>query len=535
MRSPTQLTHARPDDHIDNEPRDVQIPSLTPIEWMRWAWRLLTSMRTALLLLLLMAIAAVPGSLVPQRTSDPNGVALLYREDAARAQVLEFFQLFNVYTSVWFSAIYLLLFVSLIGCVIPRARHHWTALRQTPPRTPARLSRLPAHMTTTLPDENGNDLVRRAGTLLRSKGYRIAFYGTDTESPSVAAERGYARESGNLLFHVSLVGILVAVAVAGGFRYTGQRVIVEDETFTNARGAFDSFTPGPFFLDSNLPPFSLSLDAFEVTYVEDDPGALGFITDYTARVTTTSLGSDPASSTVKVNEPLTIDGIDIYLLGNGYAPSIIIRDLAGRVVLDETIAFLPQDGNLTSLGVVKVPDGLAEQIGIIGFFYPTQSTLDSGAYASVYPDLVNPVLTLNVFTGDLGIDDGTPRSVYSLDTSSMKQLTGGTSGTDSLELRPGDEVDLPNGLGTIELASVSRFASFDMAYDPTKLPVLVFTLLALIGLGLGLFVPRRRVWFQFTSSEGATHMEGGALARGDDPRLDDALRDLSQAIAGSPR
>lgn len=531
MRETAQTIDKRPDDHFDNAPDSIQNPKLGVVGWLRWAWRLLTSMRTALVLLLLVAIAAIPGSLVPQRTSDPNGVALLYREDPARAEVVEFFQLFNVYTSVWFSAIYLLLFISLIGCVIPRTRIHWAALRQAPPRTPMRFSRLPDHSSSELRTERTpSELVGSAARVLRRRGYRTALYGSDTAFPSVAGERGYLRETGNLLFHISLIGILLSVAVSGGFKYTGQRVIVEGETFTNARAAFDSFTPGTFFQDASLPPFSLGLEDLEVRYLNNDPKNLGFIIDYIATVSTRTPGAEPTTSVIRVNEPLTLFGIDIFLLGNGYAPSIVVRDPQGRKVLDEAVAFLPQDGNLTSLGVVKVPDGLAEQVGIVGFFYPTQSTLASGASSSVHPDLVNPVMTLNVFTGDLGIDDGTPKSVYALDTATLTQLTGGSSGVDSLQLRPGETVDLPNGLGTIEFVSVARFASFDMAYDPTKIPVLVFTVLGLIGLGLGLFVPRRRVWFRFTDSGEHVLMEGAALARGDDPRLGEALGALTERI-----
>ena len=41
------------------------LPRLGPLGWARWAWRQLTSMRTALFLLLLLAIAALPGSIWP--------------------------------------------------------------------------------------------------------------------------------------------------------------------------------------------------------------------------------------------------------------------------------------------------------------------------------------------------------------------------------------------------------------------------------------------------------------------------------------
>ena len=103
----------------------------------------------------------------------------------------------------------------------------------------------------------------------------------------------------------------------------------------------------------------------------------------------------------------------------------------------------------------RYPDGMPEQLGMVGFFYPTQVKMTSGAFTSAYPDLINPVLTLNVYEGDLGIDDGTPRSVYTLDPTGMTQLTGGKTGVASIELAPGETQDLPNGLGTITLANES--------------------------------------------------------------------------------
>ena len=401
---------------------------------------------------------------------------------------------------------------------------------QAPPRTPGRLSRLPAHHTVTFDDERRSpaELAHDARTLLRRVGYRVTTYPDGGDRVSVAAERGYLRETGNLLFHIALVGVLIAVGVGGAFRYQGQRVVVEGEGFVNARAVYDTFTSGAWFSDENLPPFSVTLRDFTVKYVEDDPRNLGFITDYIATVDVLEPNADAATSAVvRVNEPLSIAGTELYLLGNGYAPQITVRDPDGTIVLDEVIPFLPQDGNLTSLGIMKVPDGLTEQIGAIGFFYPTQAVTSSGAYASIYPDLQNPVMTLNVFTGDLGLDDGTPRSVYRLDTSTMTQLTGGSTGVDSLELRPGETVELPSGLGSVQLGEVRRFAAFDIAHDPTRLPVLVFTVVALTGLALALFVPRRRIWFRFTSTgAGQERVECAGLARGDDPTLETAVRDL---------
>ncbi|MFK4729504.1 cytochrome c biogenesis protein ResB [Agromyces mediolanus] len=524
----------RPLDHIDTSPALVEVdaPRLGPAGWARWGWRQLTSMRTALLLLLALAIAAVPGSLVPQRSADPNGVTQYFRNNPSLAPVLDAVGMFDVYTSVWFSAIYLLLFVSLIGCIIPRTLHHARALRAAPPRTPANLARMPGHRQTTIEQTAEDDVVAAAVQVLRANRYRVTSYELSTRDGvvrSVSAERGYLRETGNLLFHTSLVGILVAVGVGGGFGFTGQRVVVEGQSFVNSLASYDSFSPGRFFDVNGLDRYSLGLDSFTVDYEQQNLDALGQPVDYTAGVTVTTADGTTRPGTVKVNAPLRVGATDIYLLGNGYAPRITVRNPAGDVVFADDVPFLPQDANLTSLGVVKVPDGLAQQLGLVGFFYPTQDELTTGAYVSVYPDLTYPVLTLNVYSGDLGLNAGAPKSVYALDTSTLTQLTGGDTGIDSLELKPGQTRDLPAGLGTITLDSVPRFASFEVHSDPAQGWALLFSLAVLAGLLLSLFVPRRRLWVKVTPQGTGVRVEYAGLARGDDPQLDAAVAALEKA------
>jgi cytochrome c biogenesis protein len=532
----------RPGDHADGD-ADVSAPALGFVGWLRWGWRQLTSMRTALVLLLLLAIAAIPGSLVPQRSADPNGVTQYYTDHPDTAPVLDWFRLFDVYTSPWFSAIYILLFISLIGCVIPRAKHHAKALMSRPPRTPARLSRLADHRIREHAVVEGQDAeaaasraVDRAQAQLSRAGYRVERY-DGRGAWSVSAERGYLRETGNLVFHVSLVGVLVAVGFGGGFAYTGQRVVVEGTTFVNALSDYSSFNPGRFVDGSGLAPYAMTLEEFQVTYEDPGTNAAGQAGDFAAVVTTRIPGEEPREGEVRVNYPLDVAGDKIYLLGNGYAPTITIRDAAGDVVYSESQPFLPQDNNMTSLGVIKVPDGLPEQLGLVGFFYPTQGTLESGAYTSIFPDLINPVLTLNVFAGDLGINDGTPRSVYALDTAGMEQLTGGDSGLDSIELAPGMSADLPNGWGTVTFENqaagaaddtVKRFASLQVHRDSSAPWVLAFAVLAMLGLLTALFVPRRRVWVKARPVDDTTvQIEYAGLARGEDPALAAAVAQIA--------
>ena len=530
------MSSSRPSDHIDSAPVDPSIvqPKLGFVGYLRFFWRQLTSMRTALFLLLLLAFAAIPGSLVAQRSSDPNGVIQYKVDHPDLYPVLDSLQVFNTYTSIWFSSIYLLLFVSLIGCIIPRSIHHFRALRARPPKTPARLRRLAGYQSTDV-ETHAASAIDTARAQLKRLGYRTELYPTPATASggasfSVSAERGYLRETGNLVFHTALVGILVSVAIGGSFGYSGQRVVVEGQKFVNVLGDYDSFNPGRFFESDVLEPYRISLDKFEATYELKNVDAIGQATDYSAHVTTTTPDGTDSKSTIKVNEPLAIGGTDVFLLGNGYAPTVVIRDPEGNVVWTDSTPFLPQDAHLTSLGVMKIPDGLSEQLGLVGFFYPTAAKLPSGALTSGFPELLDPLLTLRAYTGDLGLDAGVPKSVYQLVTDGMTPIAGGDAPTPALELKMGETVDLPNGLGTIELTDVKRFVSLDIHRDPSQVWVLTFAILILAGLFTGLFIPRRRVWVKATEkSDGRVTLEYAGLARGEDPRLEAAVADIAAA------
>jgi cytochrome c biogenesis protein len=483
--------------------------------WPRWFWRQLTSMRTALFLLLLLALASIPGSIYPQRSADPNGVRLFFDNQPELAEVLDAIQLFDVYTSVWFSAIYILLFVSLVGCVLPRTKVHLAAIRSKPVKTPENLRRMAVHVEGQKKIELAN-----AAEVLRDRGFRVQQQGN-----SVSAEKGYLKETGNLVFHFSLVGVLIAVGIGGGFSFSGQRVLVEGDTFVNNLASYDSIAPGPLFFEDELKPFSLTLDDFEVVYDLRNRQNLGQPVDFIASVTLDD-GVLELSDEIRVNHPLAVPGANVYLTGNGYAPVVTLTDGEGNVAFSGPVVYLPQDGNMTSLGVVKAPDALPKQIGLISFFYPTVETLTSGAYTSIYPDPIDPLLTVNVYAGDLGLDGGVPRNVFALDVSNMELVAGRDGPNPPLELAVGEVVELPDGLGSLSFDGLLRYASLDIAYNPGGIWVLVFAALALVSLVLSLSIQRRRVWVRVTDEK----IEYAALARGDDAGLESLVLEIKSEI-----
>jgi cytochrome c biogenesis protein len=140
---------------------------------------------------------------------------------------------------------------------------------------------------------------------------------------------------------------------------------------------------------------------------------------------------------------------------------------------------------------------------------------------------------MNVYAGDLGLDDGLPRNVYALDTTDLELIAGRDGEFEALELSVGERAELPNGRGSVSFDGLLRFASLDIAYDPAQVWVLVFSLIALFSVTASLTIPRRRIWVRVggleTGPSGAK-IEVAALARNDDPRLAEWLNEQVAAI-----
>ena len=523
------MTQSRMDTRPDET--EVSLPSLGTVGLLRWAWRQLTSMRTALFLLLLLAIGAVPGSIWPQRNIDAGRVADYLAVHRSTGPWLDRLGFFDVYSSPWFAAIYLLLFVSLVGCVVPRSKIHWRAMRAQPPAVPGNLARLPEHGQIEV-DATPEEALQIAREVLQRRRLPGGRYRLRSEGLSLSAETGYLRETGNLVFHASLILVIVAIAVGHLFGWRGDRILVAGKSFSNTVSAYDTFDPGPWVDTQGLSPFSVAVDRLDVSFEEHSSGAQrGAPRDFTAYTRTrTSPQAPQIRQTLKVNGPLMFGGTSVFLLGNGYAPVITVRDNAGRVLMHEATPFLPQDANYKSVGAVKVSAASPKQLGFFGFFLPSEYLDATAGPSSFFPDLKNPALALGVYEGEL-YPQGRPQSVYTLSTEKMTQLKNATGGPLRLLLKPGQTIALPGGRGSVTFDAVQRWAGLSIRYDPGKLFALIGALAALSGLIASLMIRRRRVFVRVEPSGARTVVSVGALAKGEDPGLAEAIEDLLSTIA----
>jgi cytochrome c biogenesis protein len=463
-------------------------------------------MRTALVLLFLLAVAAIPGSLLPQRSIAVEKVNEYLRTHGSTGRLFDRLFLFDVFSSPWFAGVYLLLFISLVGCLVPRLRTHAVALVRRPVPPPARLDRLPAHAV-----GSDGDLDRLA-SLLRKRRFRVA-----VRDATVSAEKGYLKESGNLLFHFALLGMLIGVAVGSWYGWHGNRLLVAgpDQAFCNTLQQYDESGLGARVGAGDLPPFCVELERFDASYLDNAQPL-----SYTASVRYTEGSRPPRSAKVEVNHPLELDGANVYLLGHGYAPVLRYTDRYGKSQTSVS-PFLPTTDvtRLTSEGVAAFPDVNVDpatgrrvpggQVAFAGRYLPTMSS-DVHVETSIHPAERNPRLFLVAYSGDLGMDVGFAQSVYTLnqrqiDAGRLKQVAV------SKGLRAGETWVLPDG-SKVEFLGTRPWITTVTRHDPGEGFVLVAAGCLLVGLLLSLAGKRRRIWFR---GGGDGRVEAAGLPRTD--------------------
>ncbi len=476
-------------------------------------------MRTALILLFLLALAAVPGSMVPQSSISPIEVSDFKDANPVLDVFFEPLGMYNVYSSVWFSAIYLLLFVSLVGCILPRITLYARSLTKPPPSLPARPDRLPVNERTALPGRT-EDALERAEGWLRSKRYRTRRF-----ADGVSAERGYSREAGNLVFHCGLVVLLIGLAWSSLLGFRGSAIVVEGKSFSNSITQYDEFTSGGWRDTDRLEAFTITVDEFHTEFETGDVQR-GAARRFDADVTFTADG-ESREELIQVNKPLTTDGgTQINLLGHGYAPYVTVTDGNGDLAFSGPVVFLPQDGNFSSVGVVKVPDARPERLAFEGFFFPT-AVLDEQGPRSVFPDAANPELFLNAWRGEPAQETGIPQNVYSLDTEGLEPVAGDGDERLRVQLTPETGITLPDGLGTVSFDGWSRWVKLQVSQTPGNTLTLVSLLVAVAGLCVSLFVRPRRLFVRVDGTEAVV----GGLDRTDAATgLEEEVADLTRAV-----
>ncbi len=508
-------------------------------------------MRTALVLLFLLAVAAVPGSVLPQRSIDAAKVDQYFAGHPDLAPVLDRLGAFNVFASPWFAAIYLLLFASLVGCIVPRLADHVRALRRSPPEAPRRLERLPQYAAAVEVAGEPREAAGQLHEVLRRHRFRAVIRPHDDGTWTVSGEKGYLKETGNLLFHMSLIVVLFGVAYGSWYGWHGNRLLVAgaDTAFCDSLQQYDESGLGARVDAADLPRFCLELTDFQASYLDNGqarsfsavaavsgPDAGGTGSDGADRDKTGPDGAGRVSE-FSVNHPLRLPDASVYLLGHGYAPILKYTDRFGQAQT-AVVPFLSSDAMLTSEGVAAFPDANVDpstgrrdpmlQVAFQGLYLPTAPD-DPSTGRSAFPAERDPRLLLWAYRGDLGMDTGIPSSVYRINQAEIDAGRLARVGEMRL-LRVGESMALDDG-SRVEFLGTRQYATLSIRHDPGQRIVLGGAVLLMTGLTLSLTGRRRRIWFRtlgLPTSSGSM-VEAGGLPRTDYPAFAHEFESIASA------
>jgi len=340
--------------------------------------------------------------------------------------------------------------------------------------------------------------------------------------------------------------LLVAVIVGKGTGYVGHATIVEGYGWTDARLNYDGQLRTGRFFSGNFSGTQITLQDFQDAYRET-----GQPMDYrSSLVLANADGSDQQTAEVRINHPMSFNGIRIFQYGFGWAA--MVRVLRGDQVLFDGPVVLGQDtstgGNPLAqpwLGVVKLST-LRPQVGIALAVFP-----DGEAYlrsiASGVPQPMTqanaPFIKYQVWSGKL-LDN----ALSGLDTRLMHMTSTGLVGEGwTVDLDRGCAISGPSGdlpgsskvtcphasgpnLLTMSFPELRQYSTLQISRDATVPYVLAAAILIVLGLLPALYVSRRKVWVRARSDgEGSILQLGGfALQRKD--RFDEEFASMVAAV-----
>ena len=248
----------------------------------------------------------------------------------------------------------------------------------------------------------------------------------------------------------------------------------------------------------------MRLNSFEATYASN-----GEASNYVSNVTVFDRGKEVETKNILVNDFLSIDNVNVYQQDYGWAPTIIVKNPQGQTVYDGSIQFFDDADNIGNKaladGVLKVPDfnytisGAKEpvQIGAKMTFYPDATVIPQvGSNGSINPTAVsygpggvavrNPIIEMQLYVGNLGLDSGAAQNVNQLNTSQMSPyysdaavipLEMGKTMTLPIDVKNGKAVDF-----TISFPSVTQYSLFQVNDDQGVLLVYTGFILIMVGL-----------------------------------------------------
>jgi cytochrome c biogenesis protein len=478
-------------------------------------------MRTALILLLILAAAAVIGSLLPQVPNSPERVGQYLGDHGFWGPLFFRAGFFDVYGSWWFVLITTLLFVSLAACLFPRTRAMIRAIRQRPIQA-RELDGFRHHAeirVTTGPDE----AALTAARYLRRKRFRVARDGL-----GIAAEKGALREVGSLLFHWAFFLLLLGVIVGKGTGFTGRAVVTEGKTFVDALPNYSGQIRTGRYFGGGFTGIGVQLLDFKDSYRRN-----GQPIDFVSRVRFLDReGGATGTEAIRVNHPAKEGGLRIFQEGFGWAPVVDVA-LDGRRLWSSPIEMTrdtpPEGVPATAMpwrGAIKLTAPEPDVTITLELWPDFRSFANLQLTGMPTPMFVqfDPYIRYSVYQGEV-VDPATSN----LDTAGLHREGRGdlhAAGTSSFDLPGGGELRL----GFPEL----RHYSVLLISRDVGIPVvLAAAILVLVGLIPSLYVSRRKVWIRAEAAPGGALLEIGGFSLQRKDSFDEEFERIVRAIGGS--
>jgi cytochrome c biogenesis protein len=340
-------------------------------------------MRTAIILLGIIAGLSIIATLLPQRVLQPEKASAYLQAHQVLGPIWDRLGLFSVYESWPLVVAAVLMYVSLGNCVITRGRALYQRWRRHLPRN-----------------------------------------------------HQFIGEAGSLVFHLSFFVLLAGILYGKAAGFSAFVNVIEGQSVVEARPSYDQIEEGLLFSADQHRGYEVRVDSFNASYYEN-----GKPKDFVSHVVVLDHGQRITEKDIRVNQYLEYQGVKFYQGSYGWAPVIQVTDPAGKLVFDSPVVFFGEP--TLSNGILKVPAAgpPGQQLGALMFFAPDVQAGASGAQAGT-ANLNNPALTYRFFKGDLQASRA--QNVNELDTSRMTQLaTGGILLGQTADLPGGYRVSFP--------------------------------------------------------------------------------------------
>lgn len=250
------------------------------------------SLKLAIVLLLLIAVASIIGTVLPQ-DQGPSVVTEAKFPEALKT-VLMAIKAYDVYHAFWFNFLLALLFLNLAVCTYLRFPPTWRRYQMENPPAPPLPSLQEGVGLSGAPSEHRLNM-------LRKRGYRVA----EIPNGEFFAEKAKFVRLAPTFIHISLFAI-IAGAIIGGFTGIKNSLPVMVGEVIDSNQVFEtSYVHGA--LAPRPKPFKIRLDNFRMDF-----RPMGMVKQYYSDLTIFPEGGTPYQKKIWVNEPLIHEGVYFY-------------------------------------------------------------------------------------------------------------------------------------------------------------------------------------------------------------------------------